>query len=74
MSAQTYVPMSAFRVLLSAVTGEAEMVPELQLRKWLQILINRSLVLGTWEKPQVQRLAHSPSLHSETTSSAQFSL
>ena len=28
-------------------------MPELQLRKWLQLLINRSIVLGTWERPQL---------------------
>jgi hypothetical protein len=49
----TFVPLSAFRILLSAVTGEAELVPELQLRKWMQTLLNRSIVLGTWEKPQL---------------------
>ena len=48
-----YVPPSAFRILLSAVTGESELVPELQLRKWMQLLINRSIVLGTWERPQL---------------------
>ena len=49
----TFVPLSAFRILLSAVTGEAELVPELQIRKWMQILINRSIVIGTWERPQL---------------------
>ena len=49
----TLVPLSAFRILLSAITGSSELVPELQLRKYLQILLNRSLVLGTWEKPQL---------------------
>eukprot|EP01046_Picozoa_sp_COSAG06_P029309 COSAG06_NODE_2708_length_6408_cov_2.142970_1_plen_1860_part_00 len=49
----THVPLSAFRILLSAVTGESELVPELQLRKWMQVLINRSICLGTWEKPQL---------------------
>ena len=49
----THVPMSAFRILLSAVTGDTELVPEIQLRKWMQILLNRSVVLGTWEKPQL---------------------
>ena len=48
----THVPLSAFRILLSAVTGEMELVPEMQLRKWMQVLINRSIVLGTWERPQ----------------------
>ena len=42
--------LSAFRILLSAVTGETELVPELQLRRWLQILLNRSIALGTWER------------------------
>jgi hypothetical protein len=50
VSEDTYVPLAAFRIILSAVTGEAELVPELQLRKWVQVLINRSLVLGTWER------------------------
>eukprot|EP01043_Picozoa_sp_COSAG02_P013689 COSAG02_NODE_552_length_20429_cov_28.014068_11_plen_483_part_00 len=49
----TYVPLSAFQIILSAVTGEAELVPQLQLRKWLQILINRSIVLGSWERPSL---------------------
>ena len=49
----TFVPLSVFRILLLAVTGESELVPELQMRKWLQVLINRSLVLGTWERPQL---------------------
>jgi hypothetical protein len=46
----TFLPMGAFRILLSAVAGEAEMMPELSLRKLIQVLINRSLVLGTWER------------------------
>ena len=50
VSEDTYVPLAAFRIILSAVTGEAKLVPELQLRKWVQVLINRSLVLGTWER------------------------
>ena len=49
----THVPLSVFRILLSAVTGESELVGELQLRKWIQVLINRSIVLGTWERPQL---------------------
>eukprot|EP01046_Picozoa_sp_COSAG06_P039278 COSAG06_NODE_4620_length_4092_cov_389.018373_2_plen_296_part_00 len=46
----TYVPMSAFRILLSAVSDKKELVPELQIRRWMQTLINRSIVLGTWER------------------------
>jgi hypothetical protein len=46
----THVPIEVFRILLSAVTGEPELVPQLQLRKWLQILLNRSIVLGSWER------------------------
>jgi hypothetical protein len=46
----THVPMAAFRILLSAITGEAELVPELQLRKWMQLLINR------YTKPCLQAL------------------
>ena len=49
----TYVPMSAFSILLAAVTGESTLVPEMQIRKWVQILISRSIVLGTWERPQL---------------------
>ena len=49
----TFVPLAVFRILLSAVMGESELVPELQLRKWMQLLINRSIVLGTWERPQL---------------------
>jgi hypothetical protein len=37
----TYVPPTAFQIILSAVMGEAELVPQLQLRRWLQLLINR---------------------------------
>eukprot|EP01052_Picozoa_sp_SAG31_P039475 SAG31_NODE_5483_length_2513_cov_2.273405_4_plen_222_part_00 len=43
----TFVPMAAFRILLSAVTGTNDLAPELQVRRWLQILISRSVVLGT---------------------------
>ena len=49
----THVPLGAFRILLSAITGESELVPELQLRKWMQVLVNRSIVLGTGERPQL---------------------
>ena len=47
------MPPQVFHMLLSAVTGKKELVSDLQLRKWLQTLINRSLVLGTWERPQL---------------------
>ena len=60
----TYVPAKAFCILLSAVAG-AEPVGELQLRKWVQILINRSLVLGSWERPQL----HGPCAHPSACSS-----
>ena len=49
----THVPLAAFRILLSALTGDTELMPELALRKYMQTLINRSLVLGTWERPQL---------------------
>jgi hypothetical protein len=47
-----HVPLRVVAILLSAVTGE-ELVPDLQIRFWLQVLINRSLILGTWERPQL---------------------
>ena len=49
----THIPMGAFRILLSAVTGETELVPEMTLRRWIQVLVNRSIVLGSWEKPSL---------------------
>ena len=49
----TVVPIKVFALLLSVITGQNELVPELQLRKWLQVLVNRSIVLGTWERPQL---------------------
>eukprot|EP01043_Picozoa_sp_COSAG02_P047011 COSAG02_NODE_4462_length_5335_cov_42.590718_2_plen_495_part_00 len=49
----TFVPISAFRILLSAVTAQQELVPDLQVRRWLQVLINRSVVLGSWERPSL---------------------
>ncbi len=48
-----HVPLRAVTVLLSAITGDRELVPELQVRYWLQVLINRSLIIGTWERPQL---------------------
>jgi hypothetical protein len=52
--------------LLSAVTGDTELVPEMQLRKWMQVLINRSIVLGTWERPQLHDITrdYAIALHS----------
>ena len=44
----THVPPAIFLILLKAVMGAETLVSELQLRRWLQILINRSLVLATW--------------------------
>ena len=41
------MPPDAFLTMLAAVRGSA--VPALQMRKWIQLLINRSLVLNTWE-------------------------
>ena len=49
----TMVPPQAFRIMLSAVNGTTELVPEMRLRSWLQLLINRSLLLGSWERPQL---------------------
>ena len=49
----TYIPMAAFRIIHSAITGEAELVPELKIRRWLQVLVNRSIVLGSWERPSL---------------------
>ena len=49
----TYVPPRAFQIMLSAVSAQDGMVPALQLRKWMQMLINRSLVLNNWERPQL---------------------
>lgn len=47
-----YLPTPIFQILLQAVTGAEAMVSQLQLRKWVQMLVNRSLVLGSWERPQ----------------------
>ena len=58
----THVPIEVFRILLSAVTGESELVPELQLRKWIQILIKRSIVLGTWERPSLHDIVRDYSI------------
>ena len=51
----THVPPSAFRLMFNALSlsPDGEAVSGLQLRKWMQMLINRSLVLGSWERPQV---------------------
>jgi hypothetical protein len=48
----THVPPAAMVIMLAAVT-EGRALPELELRRLLQILIQRSLVLGTWERPQL---------------------
>jgi hypothetical protein len=50
----TWVPPDAFLLMMSAV-GEpgAPPVQPLQLRRWLQSLIDRSLVLGTADRPQL---------------------
>ena len=58
----TFVPISAFRILLSAVTDQQELVPDLQLRRWLQVLINRSVVLGSWERPSLHDIGKPPVL------------
>ena len=39
----THIPIDAFRLMFTAISGSS--VSELQLRKWLTFLINRSLVL-----------------------------
>jgi hypothetical protein len=44
----TYVPIEAFRILLSAVTGEAELMPELKLRRLLQVLVSRCVTQSWW--------------------------
>lgn len=45
-----HVPLRAFQILLSAVMGQTELVPDIQVRRWLQVLVNRSVVLGSWER------------------------
>eukprot|EP01052_Picozoa_sp_SAG31_P021261 SAG31_NODE_1635_length_7682_cov_5.457471_3_plen_460_part_00 len=49
------VPPGAFQLIVKAVAGDKD--PTLQnplgVRKVLQILINRSIVLGSWERPQL---------------------
>jgi hypothetical protein len=47
----THVPPAALLLMFNALAGES--VAGLQLRKWMQMLINRSLVLGSWERPQL---------------------
>lgn len=49
----TFVPPQTFALLHAAVTGASEPLPELEIRRLLQILVARSLVLGSWEKPQL---------------------
>jgi hypothetical protein len=49
----TYVPLAPLALMLAAVTGGEIAPSELELRRLLQILISRSLVLGTWERPQL---------------------
>lgn len=48
----THVPTSAFRIMFNAVSNGVR-ATEMHIRKWLQSLINRSLVLGSWERPQL---------------------
>ena len=55
----TFVPINVFQILLSAITDQVELVPELQLRKHIQILISRSVCLGTWERPQLHDIVSS---------------
>eukprot|EP01047_Picozoa_sp_COSAG01_P028404 COSAG01_NODE_1906_length_8932_cov_6.105263_7_plen_1049_part_00 len=50
----TYVPPRAFQIMLSAISARDGMVPALQLRKWMQMLINRSLVLNNWGERYVR--------------------
>ena len=48
----THVPPYAFLLMFNALSGDSAPVSGLQLRKWLQMLVNRSLVIGSWERPQ----------------------
>jgi hypothetical protein len=64
----THVPMSAFRTMFGALSEDGGACPsELQLRMWLQMLIDRSLVLGSWERPQLHDIVreHAIAQHSE---------
>ena len=49
----THVPPDAFYLMFSEITAAEGPVPHLQLRKWMQLLINRSLILNNWERPQL---------------------
>jgi hypothetical protein len=61
----TYVPLSALQMIHSALRGsEGDLMPQLQLRKYMQILLNRSLVLGTWERPQLHDIVPAPAIFS----------
>eukprot|EP01047_Picozoa_sp_COSAG01_P020451 COSAG01_NODE_1164_length_11447_cov_19.221096_11_plen_618_part_00 len=62
-----HVPPDAFHLMFNAVSGE-ELVPPLQLRKWIQCLLNRSLILNNWERPQLHDITRewAISQHTET--------
>jgi hypothetical protein len=44
------VPPRPFRIVLSAMLGSDD-VPELKMRQWIQLLISRSLIVHTWDRP-----------------------
>eukprot|EP01047_Picozoa_sp_COSAG01_P049248 COSAG01_NODE_4865_length_4672_cov_6.338071_2_plen_887_part_00 len=44
------VPPRPFRIVLSVLMG-SDNVSELKMRQWIQLLISRSLIVNTWERP-----------------------
>jgi hypothetical protein len=55
----THIPPDAFFIMFSEITAALGPVPHLQLRKWMQLLINRSLILNNWERPQLHDIGES---------------
>lgn len=55
------VPLYTFGLMLQAISGTQ--VTSLAVRKQLQLLINRSLVLGSWEAPQLHDIVREYLLH-----------
>eukprot|EP01049_Picozoa_sp_SAG25_P003137 SAG25_NODE_176_length_12787_cov_14.980060_2_plen_1127_part_00 len=51
----TYAPLAVLRLMFNAIS-EGPAASIMHIRKWLRILINRSLVLGTVDRPSVHDL------------------
>jgi hypothetical protein len=63
----THVPPDAFHLMFSEITAAEGPVPHLQLRKWMQLLINRSLILNNWERPQLHDIVREWSISQHTS-------